>query len=192
MAEGGFRRIGERQRYDGGFFRVVTGTFLDPGGFTFEREIIRHPGAVAIVALEADGRHALLVRQYRAAIDTLALELPAGKRDLPSEPPELCARRELAEEVGRHAARWTELGRFYNSLGFSDEETIVYLAEDLTTTEREAHGVEESHLTVEPVELDAVPELVAGGEIVDAKTIIGCLLASRVLATREGGSPESS
>lgn len=185
-AEGaGFRRIGERQRFDGGFFEVVTGTFVDPTGFTFEREIIRHPGAVAVVAVEEDGRHAILVRQYRAAVDALVLELPAGKRDVPSERPELCAQRELVEEIGREASSWTELGRFYNSVGFNDEETICFLAEGLSEAAREAHGVEEQHMTIERVELDSVPERVLSGEIVDAKTIIGCMLASRLLGARK-------
>lgn len=152
---GGFRRVGERLRYDAHFFRVVTGTFVDPLGFTFEREMIRHPGAVCVVPLEDDGRHILCVRQYRAAIDVEVLELPAGKRDVPGEDPEVCARRELVEEVGREAASWTELGRFYNSVGFSDEQTFCFLAEGLTTTEREAHGVEEQHMTIERIELDA-------------------------------------
>ncbi|HTW98650.1 MAG TPA: NUDIX hydrolase [Acidimicrobiales bacterium] len=184
----GFRRVGERQRYDAGFFQVVTGTFVDPQGFTFERELLRHPGAVCVVALEDDGRHILCVRQYRAVIDDEVLELPAGKRDLPGEEPELCARRELVEEVGREAARFTELGRFYNSVGFSDEETYCFLAEGLTETARDAHGVEEQHMTIERVELAAVGAMVAAGEIVDAKTIIGCSLASRLLAGREGAT----
>jgi ADP-ribose pyrophosphatase len=182
---GSFRRVGERQRYDGGFFRVVTGTFVDPNGFTFEREIIRHPGAVCMVPLEADNRHVICVRQYRAALDSEVLELPAGKRDLPGEDPEIGAQRELAEEIGKAAGRWTLLGNFYNSVGFNDEETFCYLAEDLSDVPSEAHGVEEQHMKIERIELERVGEMVAAGEIVDAKTIIGCLLASRVLAERE-------
>jgi 8-oxo-dGTP pyrophosphatase MutT (NUDIX family) len=182
----GFRRVGERQRYDGHFFTVVTGTFVDPAGFAFERELIRHPGAVCIVPVEDDGRHILCVRQYRAAVDAEVVELPAGKRDVPNEEPELCARRELVEEIGRRAARWTELGSFYNSVGISNEQTFCFLAEELTEAEREAHGVEEQHMTIERVELDRVPGMITNGEIVDAKTIIGCLLASRLLAERAG------
>jgi len=177
---GGFRRIGERERLGGFFFTHVTGTFVDPEGFTFEREIVRHPGAVCVVPLEADGRHIVFVRQYRAALDRALLELPAGKRDLPDEAPELCARRELAEEVGRI----TELGRFFNSPGFTDEETICFLAEDLSDAEREAHGIEEHHLTIERVDLDDLESLMASGELVDGKSIIGCLLARGVLAKR--------
>lgn len=180
----GFRRIGERERLAGFFFTHVTGTFVDPDGFTFEREIVRHPGAVCIVALEADGRRVLCVRQYRAALDRTVLEVPAGKRDLPGEPPELCARRELAEEVGREAGRITELGRFYNSPGFTDELTICFLAEDLRITDREAHGIEEHHLTIEHLALDDLEALMASGELVDAKSIIACMLARSVLAAR--------
>ncbi|MGH9303177.1 MAG: NUDIX domain-containing protein, partial [Acidimicrobiales bacterium] len=103
-AVGSFRSIGERQRLEGGFFSVVSGTFVGPDGFTFEREIVRHPGAVAIVALEDDGQSVLMVSQYRGAVDKCLLELPAGKRDILGEAPALCAARELAEEIGRSAA----------------------------------------------------------------------------------------
>ncbi len=181
---GGFRRIGERERLAGFFFTHVTGTFVDPEGFTFEREIVRHPGAVCVAALEGDGRHLVFVRQYRAALDTNLLELPAGKRDLPGEAPEICAHRELAEEVGVLAARITELGRFYNSPGFTDEETICFLAEDLTSTTREAHGIEEHHLTVERVDLASLETLMASGALVDGKSIICALLVRDELARR--------
>lgn len=181
-AEEAFRRIGERGRYDGGFFRVVTGTFVGPDGFTFEREVIRHPGAVCAVPLEADRRHVLMVRQYRGAVDRSLLELPAGKRDLEGEDPKDCIARELVEEVGREAGTITEIARFFNSPGFNDEETICYLAEDLVETEREAHGIEEEHLVVERIALDEVEELMAAGELVDAKSIIGLLAARHALA----------
>lgn len=184
----GFRRIGERERLAGFFFTHVTGTFVDPEGFTFEREIVRHPGAVCIAAIEADARHVIFVRQYRAALDTNLLELPAGKRDSPGEPPELCARRELAEEVGVLAGRITELGRFFNSPGFTDEETICYLAEELHTTTREAHGVEEHHLTIERVDLATLDALMADGVLVDGKSIICCLLVRDELARRSAAS----
>ena len=85
-----FRRIGERGRFDGGFFRVVTGTFVGPDGFTFEREVIRHPGAVCAVPLEDDRRHVLMIRQYRGAVEQGLLELPAGKRDVDGEDPKAC------------------------------------------------------------------------------------------------------
>lgn len=190
--EAGFRRIGERERLGFGFFRVVTGTFVDPEGYSFEREIVRHPGAVCVVAVMADGHHVAAVKQYRAAVDASLLELPAGKRDLPDEPPVICAARELVEEVGYEAAEWTELGRFFNSPGFSDEETIVFLARDLVAVERDAHGTEEAHMTVEEIDLDDLDQLVATRALVDAKSIIACQMAKSSLKDLHGVSQPAS
>jgi ADP-ribose pyrophosphatase len=172
-----FRKIGERDRFDGGFFRIVTATLVGPDGFTFEREVIRHPGAVCAVPLEADRRHVLMIRQYRGAIGRSLLELPAGKRDVPDEVPALCIGRELVEEIGREAGTLTEVARFYNSPGLSDELTICYLAEDLVETERQAHGIEEEHLTIERVALADLEALMASGDLVDGKSIIGLFAA---------------
>jgi 8-oxo-dGTP pyrophosphatase MutT (NUDIX family) len=183
-----FRLLGERERFNGGFLRLVTGTFVGPDGFTFERDIVRHPGATCVVPLESDGRHVLAVRQYRAAVDTAVLELPAGKLDVPGEPPVECAARELAEEIGQRAERWTELCAFLNSPGFTDERTICFLAEDLTRCERDAQGVEELHLSVERIDLEQLDELVATGEIADAKTMIGLYATRSHLAARAAGS----
>jgi ADP-ribose pyrophosphatase len=117
------------------------------------------------------------VRQYRAAIDRELLEIPAGKRDVADEPPELTAHRELAEEVGRVAGRMDLLGTFFNTPGFCDEYSFTYLARDLTEVAIEAHSVEEAAMTIERMPLADALGLIASGEIVDAKTIIGLLLA---------------
>jgi ADP-ribose pyrophosphatase len=135
-------------------------------------------------SFEGDGRHVLMVRQYRAPLDRYVLEVPAGKRDVFDEPPEQTARRELAEEVGRNAKVWSELGRFWNSPGFTDEETICYLAEDLTIVERVAQGIEEDHMSVERVALVEFWDLLSLGVLVDAKSIIALALAERVLSQR--------
>lgn len=182
LDRGAFRLIGERERYSGERLRVVVGTFVGPDGFTFEREIVRTFDAVCVVPLESDGEHVLLVRQYRGPVDDALLELPAGKLDVPGEPPELCAARELAEEVGMGAERITELGHFYNSPGFCDERTTCFLAEGLLPGTREADGVEEQHMVIERVPLCTVDELIAAGEIADGKTIIGLALARSLLA----------
>jgi 8-oxo-dGTP pyrophosphatase MutT (NUDIX family) len=176
---GTFRRIGERQRVKTGFIDLVTGTFLGPDGFTFEREIVRHPGAVVIVPLDTDGGRVRCVRQYRAAVDRYLLELPAGKLDVPGEPAVDCAARELAEEVGYAAAAMQEIGHFYNSPGFTDERSTVFVATGLTGVARHADGVEERHLELEWVELDALDRLIDGGELEDAKSIIGLQMARR-------------
>jgi len=177
-----FRQIGERSRYPGERLRVVVGTFVGPDGFTFEREIVRTFAAVCVVPLENDRAHVLLVRQYRGPVDQALLELPAGKLDVPGEPPEQCAARELAEEVGAKAERLTELGRFWNSPGYCDELTTCFLAEGLEGGARSADGIEEEHLVVERVALSTVEQLIATGEIADAKTIVGLLLARSFLA----------
>jgi ADP-ribose pyrophosphatase len=176
-----FTKLGEATIHAGGIITVATGTFRAPGGEEFERDIVHHPGAVSAVPLLDDGQ-VVLVRQYRASIEGDLLEIPAGKRDIADEPPELTARRELVEEVGYEAGRIELLGCFYNSPGFSDELSYTYLARDLTHVGTQTVGPEEEHMTVETVALDAVPDLIAAGEIVDAKTIIGLLLARERLA----------
>ena len=180
---GGFRRIGERGRIGLGFLSIVSGTFVAPDGFTFERDIVRHPGAVCVVPLDRDGR-VVCVRQYRSALDRLVLEIPAGKMDVPGEPPEVGARRELVEEIGAEAERLTWLTTFYNSPGFTDETTHCFLAEGLTEVGRAAEGVEEHFMTVERFALDDVFTLIADGTLVDAKTIVAALLAKRLVDDR--------
>jgi ADP-ribose pyrophosphatase len=178
-----FRKLAEREVYKGSLISLAVGTFEAPDGDTFERDIVHHPGAVSIVPAVDEGTAAIMVRQYRAAIDADLLEIPAGKRDVPGEPPEETARRELEEEVGMRAGRLEKLAEFYNSPGFSDEHSWVYLGLDLEECESSAQGVEEQHMTIERIPLDAVPELVASGQIVDAKSIIGLLLAREALST---------
>src|ERR671937_1457997 len=123
-------RIGSEIVYDGRIARVRLDEFRYPDGSTSVREVVGHPGAVAIVA--HDGRFLYLVRQPREAVGEEALlELPAGKLDVAGESPLDCAKRELAEEVGKSASRWEELKRFYTSPGFAEEEVTVYLATGL-------------------------------------------------------------
>jgi ADP-ribose pyrophosphatase len=141
-----------------------------------EREIVHHPGAVSVVPLR-DDETVVLVRQYRAALDRQLLEIPAGKRDVDGEAPETTANRELAEEVGLHAGRLVKLVEFFNSAGFSDEHSTVYLGTELEEVPSDRHGAEEQHMTIEHVPLNDVRALIARGEITDAKTIIGLLLA---------------
>ena len=176
----GFRKLGEEQLLATPLIRVATGTFEGPDGGRFERVLVHHPGAVCVVPLVDEGT-ALLVRQYRAAVDAEVLEIPAGKRDVEGEAPEVTAARELVEEVGRRPGRLDLLARFYNSVGFSDELSHLYVARDLTEVPTDVQGVEEQHMSVEAVALDRVPSMIAAGELVDAKTIIGLSL---VLAAR--------
>lgn len=123
----------------------------------------------------------IMVRQYRAAIDRELLEIPAGKRDVDGEDVETLARRELEEEIGMRAGTLVKLAEFYNSPGFCDEHSFVFLGLDLTAASPAAQGIEEQHMTIERVAFAEVPALIAGGEIVDAKSIIGLCLAREAL-----------
>jgi ADP-ribose pyrophosphatase len=155
-----------------------------PDGEALERVVVRHPGAVVVVPVLDDGVSVLVLRQYRSALDADLLEVPAGKRDVEGEPPELTAARELEEETGHRAGRIEKLAEFYNSPGFTDEHSHLYLARDLeAVTTPEATSAEERYMTVETIRLDELDGLIARGELVDAKSIIGLLLARDHLRT---------
>jgi ADP-ribose diphosphatase len=171
----GFRKGSERTIYQGHAIQVVVGEFFAPDGTRMERDLVHHPGAVCVVPIVGD--EAILVRQYRAALDLELLEIPAGLRDVPDEPPELTAARELTEEIGMHPGRLELLCCFYNAPGFSDEKLYIYLGTELEPVEQQAHSIEEQHMTVERIRLDAVPGMIATGELCDAKSIIGLTLA---------------
>jgi len=159
---------------------LVRLTVSGPDGTVFDREVVRHPGAVAVVPVTASGG-VLLVRQFRAPINRELLEIPAGTRDVEGEPPEQTALRELREEVGVKAGKIVELGRFWNTPGFCDEETVLYLATDLEDSEPDRGGIEEQYLKVEEIPLDRVEQVLSGEGTVDVQTIVGILLARRVL-----------
>jgi ADP-ribose pyrophosphatase len=141
-------------------------------------DLVHHPGATAIVPLFEDGTVALL-HQFRYAVGTEIWEIPAGTLE-PGEPFLECARRELEEEIGHRAGRWTLLATFYTSPGFCDEELHVFLAEDLSPG-RVGPDPDE-HLEVVRVPLSEALTWVETGRIVDAKTMIGLLRARERLA----------
>jgi ADP-ribose pyrophosphatase len=160
----------------------AVGRFRGPDGSEFTRDIIHHPGAVSVVAVDDDGRVAL-VRQYRAAIDDWLLELPAGKLDVSGEEPIVCAQRELAEEVGLAASSWSPLVAFHHSPGFCDELQRVFLAQGLSAVPDSRQGLEEESMTVEWWPLADASAMVADGTVHDAKTVIGLLLARERLGS---------
>ena len=176
-----FTPTGERTVHRGWFIRVQRATFLDPDGTPFERDIVRHPGAVAVVAVTAEGA-VVLVRQYRPALDRWLLEVPAGTCDVDGEPPETTAARELAEEVGYAADRLDLLTRAAVTPGFCDEIVHVYLATGLHPVPTDRQGAEESFLEVVEVPLDRFDTMVDDGDVIDATTILGVALARRRLA----------
>ncbi|GDX14215.1 MAG: NUDIX domain-containing protein [Ilumatobacteraceae bacterium] len=167
---------------------LVRGEFTDPDGETFVRSFVTSPGAVGVVALsesnsETSQPHVVLVRQYRPALHRLTLELPAGMRDRDGEAPLVTAQRELREEVGLEAARWTRLGRHVSAPGISDSRVEIFLARDLRRVDYDRHGPEERHMTIERIPLDEALAMVVDGRIDDAKTVIGLLSTERLLRT---------
>jgi len=134
-----------------------------------------------------DGDDAVLVRQYRPALDRELLEIAAGTLDRTGELPLACAERELREEVGARAGSLVFLVSYVVAAGVSDEQLHLFLATDLTFGAREADGIEEEAMSVVRLPLADVDAAVADGTIADAKTILGLLLARR----RLGGQPTS-
>lgn len=179
-AEGGFSHLSDDLVAGGHIVSMYRSTFVSPDGEEFQRDVVRHPGAVSVVPLLDDG-NVVLVRQYRAALDRFLLEIPAGKRDVAGEAPEETARRELVEEVGLTPALLTPLAVFHNSVGFSDEESHVFLGTGLQESERDLQGIEEQHMSEERIPLVEVPAMIASGAITDAKTVIGLLLTLRLV-----------
>jgi ADP-ribose pyrophosphatase len=178
-----FRKLTEREIYRGHLISVGSAQFESPAGEQFDRDVVHHPGAVSVVPVVDEGGAVLMVRQFRAAINADLLEIPAGKRDVSGEPPEVTARRELEEELGMRAGRLEKLAEFYNSPGFCDEHSHVFMGLDLEQVAApDPQGPEEQVMTIERIALDAVPDLIAAGTIIDAKSIIGLCLVREALA----------
>ncbi len=135
------------------------------------REVVEHRGAVAIIALDAQNR-VVLVRQYRSGAGRELLEIPAGTLE-DGEDPALCATRELKEETGYHALTWDALGYFYASPGFCTEKMFLFFARGLS--QGKASPEDDEWIQLEHVPFVEAVAMIARGEIVDAKTIIGLL-----------------
>jgi 8-oxo-dGTP pyrophosphatase MutT (NUDIX family) len=165
------KRVGTKTVYEGRIATVRVDEFSYADGSTAEREVVGHPGAVAVVA--HDERFVYLVRQPREAVGEEALlELPAGKLDVDGETPLETARRELSEEIGKAASEWRELKRIYTTPGFADERVWIYLATGLSDTEGEPDPGERIEVVAWPLDgLDAAIE-----ECEDAKSLVGLLL----------------
>jgi ADP-ribose pyrophosphatase len=146
-----------------------------PNGNTVTLEVIRHPGAAAVVPVDGDG-NVVLVRQYRHATGSWLLEVPAGTLDHPGEPPEECARREVEEETGHRVGRLVPLGWIWTTPGFTSEKIWLYLALDLTPASPDLEADEV--LTVETLPLDEAVRRAVSGEIVDAKSVCALLRAA--------------
>ncbi|MTH52264.1 NUDIX domain-containing protein [Bacillus mangrovi] len=139
-----------------------------PNGKTSMREVIKHPGAVAVIALTKDGK-LLLVEQFRKALERTLAEIPAGKLE-PGEEPETTAVRELEEETGYTAKSISHLVSFYTSPGFADELVHLYITEELEPLKTEAHLDEDEFVELMEVTLEEAEGMLANGQIYDAKT----------------------
>lgn len=172
--------LSSEQVFKGRVVELLVDTVRE-GEKTYRREVVRHPGGACAVALFDDGTLAL-VKQYRHPPARFVLELPAGKLE-PGETPEVCARRELEEEVGVTAGRFQPLAEFFTTPGFCSEKLWVFLATDLRETMR-SHEDDEI-IEVIRIPLSTAQMMIATGEIDDAKTIIGILLAAQAASTRQ-------
>ncbi len=163
------------ERHRGRVVQVMTARLQASNGQVYEHDLVRHPGAAAIVPVDAAGR-VCLVRQYRLGVDDFLWEIPAGKLDR-NEPPDACAVRELREETGITAARWTPLGRYVPAPAILTEVIHLYLAEDLEIGASAPEADEE--LELRWIDLDEAIDRVANGEIDDGKTALALLRARR-------------
>lgn len=161
--------------YDGRIVKLSIYTMRLPNGREAKREIVRHPGAVALVALDNEGR-VLLVRQYRAAAGRVLLEIPAGTLK-PDEPPPLCAERELQEETGYRPNKLESIGNIYVAPGYTTEYIHLYLATDLH--ESRLNLDDDEFIEVERVPLVEAIAMIERGEIEDGKTITALLRVAR-------------
>lgn len=178
MSTADFRILADDTVWTGRRIAAAEVRVAAPDGSVLERDVVHHPGAVGVVPLHDDGT-VTLVRQYRVAIDADAWEIPAGLRDVDGEPPVETAHRELIEEAGLRPGHLAFLVSFHNSPGFTDERVDVYLATRLEPVPDDRQGVEEEHMVVDRVGLDAALAMVDDGRITDAKTVIALLMVAR-------------
>jgi ADP-ribose pyrophosphatase len=167
-----FELLGAETKWEGKIIRVGVERFRHADGLEVTREKVWHPGAVGI--LPVDDTHVWLTRQPREAIgESASLEIPAGKLDVPDEPPLETAKRELSEEIGKQAAHWEEIKAFYTSPGFSDERVWLYLATDLSDATDGAQAEENERIEIVPWPLERLDDAIA--ECEDSKSLIALL-----------------
>lgn len=166
-----FERIEAHTVFEGAIFDVLQGRFRHADGEEVTRQWVAHPGSVAMVA--HDGERVWLVRQPREATgDPDLLELPAGKLDEEGETPLDCAKRELAEEIGKAAEHWEHLVTFLTSAGMTDERCHIFLATGLS--DDRGHAIVGERIDIEPHPLAELDAAIAA--TTDAKTLIGLML----------------
>lgn len=167
--------------YEGKILNLRIDTVELPDKKYSKREIVEHPGAVAIVPITEEGE-VILVKQYRKAVEKELLEIPAGKLEIGEEPRET-AIRELKEETGFSSAKIEYITEFYTSAGFTNEKMHLFLATELT--EGAAEPEKDEYIEVIKLDLETLIDKVLKGEILDSKTIIGALIAKNHFENKE-------
>lgn len=172
----------EQEVYSGRLLHVHKRQVRLPDGRTTSREMIVHPGAAAMVVLDAE-HGTLLERQWRNPMDRAFWEIPAGKIDKGEDPFETAVR-ELQEETGLVASRWVELGTIHNAIGYSNERIVIYLAQDIKPAENGQKLDEGEFLTLQRLSFEQALEMTRTGEITDVKTLVGLAWARDYLDGR--------
>ncbi|WP_456278434.1 NUDIX domain-containing protein [Bacillus sp. AK128] len=162
------KTLSSKTLFEGRVIDLVLEEVLLPNGKTSTREIVKHPGAVAVIPITDDGK-IVMVRQYRKALERELVEIPAGKLEK-GEKPELTARRELEEETGYGCASLTHLISFYTSPGFADEMVHLYVAEGLTQKENKLELDEDEFVEVIALSIEEAKQYIHEQKIYDAKT----------------------
>jgi 8-oxo-dGDP phosphatase len=179
--------LSTQTRFRGNVFSVRTDRVGMPGGDAADRDVVEHPGAVAVLAID-EAQNVLLIRQYRHAVGRLLWELPAGIRDVDGEPPLATAKRELLEETGYRAGDWLTLTDFFTTPGMSDERVRVFLARGLTKVPAGQRNFsarhEEASIQIAWVPLDEAAGGIIAGHLHNPTAVVGILAA---YAARSGG-----
>jgi ADP-ribose diphosphatase len=167
-----------RLEFDGSFLRLYVDKVRSPDGHIGTREYLRHPGAVMVIPLLADG-HVVLERQFRYPLNRAMIEFPAGKIDA-GETALTCGQRELLEETGYRAAKWSYLGGLHNAIAYSDEKIELFLAEEMTHEKATLDAGETLEVFTTPWQ--QLLQWVREGTVTDAKTMVGVMWLEKVLA----------
>ena len=179
-----FRHLSDTDVHHGHVWKVVVAEFEAPTGEPFTRDIVRSPGAVGVVPLVFDPEgvpSVVLVSQYRPPYERNVIEIPAGMRDVPGEPPAETGRRELIEEAGLAVGAMTHLVDMFPSPGMTDSVCTIFLATECTPVDHDRHGPEEDAMTLLHVPLSEALAMIDRGEICDAKTVVGLFATERRL-----------
>lgn len=168
------KTVSTNRIYEGKVINFKVDTVLLPGGHTSLRELVEHPGGVAVVAVDSND-NVIMVEQFRKPYDKMILEIPAGKMEK-GEDPKACGMRELEEETGMKASNFEFLGECYPSVGYTNEIIRIFLATGLQESKQNLD--EDEFLNVRRIPIKKLMDMIMNNEIADAKTVIGILKAS--------------